>query len=216
MRARQRTTTTPGEAAAIMGICFGYSIVMSFYDVASGFPDRGFSDSGLIWLAGYELVLGAAALGVLYMRGYAIASLIPTPTLMGSILGIGLYLGAWVVGWLLTLPFVGQPEQPVARMMEDARVTMPTVVIIAMVNGAFEEIFLLGFLMRGLRHFGISIALGVMLLVRVLYHLYQGPLGAVWILGFGLVFGLYFARTDRLWPPVFAHILWDIVPFLSG
>src|SRR5690348_5532563 len=119
MRARQRTTTTPGEAAAIMGICFGYSIVMSFYAVASGFPDRGFSDSGLIWLAGSELVLGAAALGVLYMRGYAIASLVPTPTLMGSILGIGLSLGAWGVGWLLMQPFAGQPEQPVARMMED-------------------------------------------------------------------------------------------------
>jgi membrane protease YdiL (CAAX protease family) len=54
-----------------------------------------------------------------------------------------------------------------------------------------------------------------MLLVRVLYHLYQGPVGAVWVLAIGLVFGLYFMRTNQLWPPVFAHILWDIVPFLS-
>jgi membrane protease YdiL (CAAX protease family) len=114
------------------------------------------------------------------------------------------------------MPFAAAPEQPIARMMDGATVTMPTIVLFAMVNGTYEEVFLLGFLMRGLRHFGLSIALGVMLLVRVLYHLYQGPLGALWVLGVGVVFGLYFARTNRLWPLVFAHILWDIVPFLSG
>jgi uncharacterized protein len=216
MRARERTTTTPGEAAAIAGICFGYAIVISLYAVASGFPDRGFSDSGLEWVIGWELLLAGTALGVLYLRGYAIAALLPTPTLKGCIWGVGLFFAAWLAGLILTLPFAGLPEQPIDRMMEDSQVTVPTVVVLAMVNGPYEEVFLLGFLQRGLRHFGLSIALGVVLLVRVLYHLYQGPAGAVWVLGVGLVFGLYFARTERLWPPVFAHILWDIVPFISG
>jgi membrane protease YdiL (CAAX protease family) len=119
-------------------------------------------------------------------------------------------------GWFLMLPFAGQPEQPVARMMADARLTVPAIVIMAMVNGAFEEVFLLGFLLRGLRGFGLSIALGAMLLVRMLYHMYQGPLGLIWVLGFGAVFGLYFIRTNQLWPPVFAHVLWDIVSFVFG
>ena len=216
MRANKRDTTTPGEAAAVGGICFGYPIVLSTYAVASGFPDRGFSNSGFIWLAGAELVMAAAALGVLYVRGYAIASLLPTPTLKGCVAGAVLFLAGWAAGWLLTMPFAAAPEQPIAHMMEEARVTLPTIVIVAMVNGTYEEVFLLGFLMRGLRQFGLSIALGVMVLVRVLYHLYQGPLGALWVVGVGLTFGLYFARTNRLWPPVFAHVLWDIVPFFSG
>jgi|SRR5262249_12446110 len=216
MRQGRRTVTTPGEAAVIMGICFGLSIVASLNAVASGFPSRPFSDSGLIWVAGTEVMLAFAALVVLWLRGFAVSTLIPSPTLKGSAQGIGIFVAAWIVGLILMLPFQSEPEQPYVHMIEDARVTVPVVVVMAMVNGAFEEVFLLGFLVRGLRGFGLSIALGAMLLVRVLYHLYQGPLAAVWILGFGLVFGLYFIRTNQLWPPVFAHILWDIVPFLSG
>ena len=216
MRTGKRTTTTPGEAAAIVGICFGLYIVLSLNAVASGFPNSPFSNASLVWLAITDAVLAVAALAVLYLREYAIGTLLPAPTLAGSAWGVGLFFAAWIVGWIMVLPFSGQPEQPYVHMMEDARVTVPVMVVMAMVNGAFEEVFLLGFLLRGLRGFGLSVALGAMLLVRVLYHLYQGPLGAVWVLGFGLVFGLYFMRTNRLWPPVFAHILWDIVPFLSA
>ncbi|MGZ5119554.1 MAG: CPBP family glutamic-type intramembrane protease, partial [Burkholderiales bacterium] len=68
----------------------------------------------------------------------------------------------------------------------------------AMINGTYEEVFLLGFLLRGLRQFGFSLTVGVPLLIRVLYHLYQGPVGAMWILGFGLLFSLYYFRFRLL------------------
>jgi len=215
MRQGRRTTTTPGEAAVIMGICFGFPIVSSLDAVASGFPSHPFSNSGLIWVVGLEVVLAFAAVVVLWLRGFAVSTLMPAPTLKGSAQGIGIFFAAWIVALILVLPFSDQPEQPYVHMIEDARVTVPVVVLMAMVNGAFEEVFLLGFLVRGLRGFGLSMPLGVMLLVRVLYHLYQGPVGMVWVLGIGLVFGLYFIRTNLLWPPVFAHVLWDIVPFLG-
>ena len=211
-----RTITTPAEAFAVTGICFGLSIVYSVQAVASGFPSGAFSDAGLLWTVATELVLAIAALALLHVRRYAVATLLPAPTLRGCVVGIGLFFAAWVVGWFLVSPFVaGQAEQPVARMVQDARLTLPVIVVMAMVNGTYEEIFLLGFLLRGLRGFGLSVALGVMLLVRVLYHLYQGTLGTLWVLGFGLVFGLYYIRSSNLWPPVFAHVLWDIVPFVS-
>ena len=197
-----------------MGICFGLSILLSVNAVASGFPTRPFSDSDLTWIAGTDMLTAFSALVVLYARGYAIATLLPTPTLPGCIIGTGLFIGAWMFGWLLMIPFVGQPEQPITHMIRDARLSMPAIVLMAMVNGAFEEVFPLGFLLRGLQRFGLSMALGVMLLVRMLYHTYQGPLGVIWVLGFGAVFGLYFVRTNQLWPPVFAHVLWDIVPFV--
>ena len=68
-------------------------------------------------------------------------------------------------------------------------------------------------LVRGLRGFGLSVAVGVPLFVRLLYHLYQGPVGALWVMAFGLVMTLFYVRSGDLWPPVFAHILGDIVPF---
>lgn len=92
---------------------------------------------------------------------------------------------------------------------------MPVIIAFALVNATFEEVFLLGVLVRGLRSQGLSIAIGLPLLVRVLYHLYQGPVGAVWILVFGLFFSLCYVRRPVLWPLVFAHVLWDIVPFTT-
>ncbi|MGZ5735636.1 MAG: CPBP family glutamic-type intramembrane protease [Burkholderiales bacterium] len=83
-------------------------------------------------------------------------------------------------------------------MVQDARVSLPVVVSMAMINGTYEEVFLLGFLLRGLRQFGFSLTVGVPLLIRVLYHLYQGPVGAMWILGFGLLFSLYYFRFRLL------------------
>lgn len=99
-------------------------------------------------------------------------------------------------------------------MVAEATLTLPLIVAFAIINGTFEEVFLLGVLTRGLRRHGLSLAIGLPLLVRVSYHLYQGPVGAVWILTFGLLFALLYVRTGSLWPPVFAHILWDIVPFV--
>ncbi len=108
-----------------------------------------------------------------------------------------------------------QPEQPIDRIMVDTKLSMSVIVAFALVNGAFEEIFLLGVLVRGLRGFGLSVAMGLPLLVRVMYHLYQGPIGAIMILFFGWVFTVYYVRYGKLWPVVFAHILGDIVPFTS-
>jgi membrane protease YdiL (CAAX protease family) len=71
-------------------------------------------------------------------------------------------------------------------------------------------VFLLGVLMRGLRGLGLSVAIGVPLLVRVLYSLYQGPVNVVWVLVFGLCFSLAYARKQALWTPLLAHFLWDI------
>jgi membrane protease YdiL (CAAX protease family) len=197
-------------------ICFGLSIVASLQAVASGFRATGaFTDASLLWLIASEVVLACAALAFLHVRGFAVASLVPTPTLRGGIAGVALFFAAWLIGSLLVAPFAaGQPEQPIDRMMNEAALSMPVIVAMALVNGAFEEVFLLGFLARALRGFGLAIALGVPTLVRVSYHLYQGPLGAVWVFGVGMVFAVYYARTVQLWPPVFAHVLWDIVPFV--
>ena len=96
MRQGRRTTTTPGEAAVIMGICFGFPIVSSLDAVASGFPSHPFSNSGLIWVVGLEVVLAFAAVVVLWLRGFAVSTLMPAPTLKGSAQGIGIFFAAYV------------------------------------------------------------------------------------------------------------------------
>lgn len=200
----------------VTAICFGLSIVLSIDAVMAGFPETPFSAPAMLWMLLAEIGLAFTALLFLRSRGYDVATLAPRPTLRGSAIGIGLFFAAWLVGFVLVTPFaVDQPEQPITAMMAGARIPLPLLVAFAMVNGVYEEVFLLGYLVRGLRGFGLSVAIGVPLLVRISYHLYQGPLGALWIVAFGLVFALYYVRSGDLWPVAFAHILWDIVPFVS-
>jgi membrane protease YdiL (CAAX protease family) len=215
--AARRIDTTPVEALVVTGVCFGWAIWVSLSTVLAGYPDvGGFTDGGAWTLVVTELVCAAIALVLLYLRRYDVASLVPEVTLRDTLAGLALMLVASWAGWLAAEPFAaGLGQQPIERMAQATTVSAPAVLVMSFVNGAFEEVFLLGFLQRGLQARGLSTALGVTLLVRVLYHLYQGPLGAVSILAFGLVQGLWYARSKRLWSPVFAHIMCDIVAFLA-
>lgn len=209
------TILTPADAAIVIGICFGDAILLSVRAVRSGFPVTPFTDGGALWGIGAEVVLATAALLFLHARQFDVVTLLPVPTVRGTVAGLGWFLAAWLCGIAVTLPFAAaQPAQPIEQMVAEATLTLPLIVAFAIINGTFEEVFLLGVLTRGLRRHGLSLAIGLPLLVRVSYHLYQGPVGAVWILTFGLLFALLYVRTGSLWPPVFAHILWDIVPFV--
>lgn len=211
----QRTTTTPLEAIAVTGIAFGLFIIASVHAVANSFSNPPFSNASFLVLIAMEVVLCAAAIGFLYARGFAITTLLPVPNLKGSMVGFALFVIAWVLGGILVLPFsTVQLQQPVISMLTNAKVSLSIIIVAAIFNGAFEEVFLLGFLLRGLRGYGLSFALSATLLIRILYHMYQGPLGPIGVLAIGIVFGLYYSRSVQLWPPVFAHILLDIVPFI--
>jgi membrane protease YdiL (CAAX protease family) len=215
-----RTEISPFEAATVVALCFGIAIWTSISAMNDGFTAPNFSDSGLEWTVLVELGLGSLALFFLHRRGYAVGSLYPSPTAVGTVVGIALYVATFGLDLLIAslLPSASAGgDQPVARMIHEAHLSLQVVVGMALVNGTFEEVFLLGVVMRGLLpRFGIGTAFATMLLVRVLYHLYQGPAGAVMVLGTGALFGLFYLRTGRLWPVVFAHVLWDIVPFVAA
>ena len=204
----------PLEAALIVGICFGWFIAISVAAVAAGFPRHGggrFDDASLIWLIVTELVLGSLALVVLRARGYVLSELLPTPTWRGCGLGLLLYVVA-AFAWSAVahlFPLSELARQPVAEMVSERHVTLPVIIALGMVNGLYEETALLGYLQRGFRAAGASFAIGLSVLVRVLYHLYQGPIGALSMLVYGIVVGLFYWRTGKLWPAVFAHTLAD-------
>ncbi len=216
MAAAERTVVTPGEAVAVAVICFGYFALRSVQAVFGGFPSDPFTDESLVGVAFWEVLAGALAIAFLHTRGFALASLLPRPSPTGCAIGIVLYFAATLGSALLQMPFsAGMPAQPILQMLAGSHLSLPAIALTAVVNGAFEEIFLLGVLTRGLRGHGLAVAFGVPSLVRVLCHAYQGPLGVLSILVVGGVLGGYYLRTTRLWPPVFAHMLLDIAAFAA-
>ena len=214
-----RTTTTWPEALAIAALCFGWSVWAAIASVGQRPSGGGFTDAALVVSALFEVLVAAAALAFLARRGYALRALVPVPTWRDSALGAALYAGCWLASAALLAPLAADyADEPIARMMAATHVHLPAVALFSLVNAAYEEVFLVGVLMRGLRGLGASTALGLVVLLRILCHVYQGPVGVLSVFLFGLAFGLVWLRTQRLWVLVAAHVLWDFVPltFATG
>jgi membrane protease YdiL (CAAX protease family) len=207
--------TTPLEALGIVTLCFGWFIVGSLWSVGAGFRNGAITDASLFSLIGFELFVGPIALLILRSRGYAMrGGVLPSPSWRGCVVGALLYVACVLASVAALAPFASDTAQPITRMMETARPSLAMVLALSVINGLYEEVFLLGYLQRGFQPWGASFALGLSVLVRVMYHLYQGPYGALSIAVTGVIFGAFYLRTGWLWPVVFAHMLADTLPFL--
>jgi uncharacterized protein len=206
-------TATPGEALAIMAICFGFFILDSIITVAAGFPKNAPDTDASLWsVIAMECIFGCTALVILRSRGYVLSALLPHPNWHGCTTGVVLLIAATLINSAVMQIFsaTDHASQPITDIMTNARYSFPAVLLLSLINGVYEETFLLGYLFRAFSNAGAGFALGLSLLVRVLYHLYQGPIGAIGVLVFGLVFSVFYWRTGKLWPVVFGHILADM------
>lgn len=206
------------DAAIVTAICFGWFILTSVEAVQSDFPAEPFTDSAFVQIILLEAVFAAVALVYLRARGHDLRRLLPVPTSVGCLVGLGLYAATLFVGVVMAAA-VGPAHpgtQPIEEMVDNASISIAPLVAMSVVNGLYEEVFLIGYLQRALESFGPAFAVGAVLLVRVMYHLYQGPSGTVFALGFGLVVGGYFLWARKLWPVVFAHMFADFAGFSLG
>jgi membrane protease YdiL (CAAX protease family) len=202
------------EAAIVVAICFGLFIAWSLAAAAEGTPPgQRFSDAAFLEMIAIELCLGGTALWFLRLRGHSIRALLPAPSWGGSAAGVGLCL-ACLLAWMLVSGLFSPADyaaQPIAQILERSRPSLAMVLLASVVNGIYEETFLVGYLVRGFAALGPGLALGLSVLVRLLYHVYQGPIGSLSVVVFGLVVGAFYWRTRALWPVVFAHALQDVI-----
>jgi len=93
----------------------------------------------------------------------------------------------------------------------------PAVVIaVSIVNPIFEELFLCGYLVTALKdRAGPRTAINISVGIRLLCHLYQGIVGVIFIVPFGLILTYWYAREGRLWPLIVAHVVFDFFPLLA-
>ena len=59
-------------------------------------------------------------------------------------------------------------------------------------------------------------ALSVTVGVRLIYHLYQGPLGVASIVPIGFIFGWFYIKYGKLWSVIVAHALMDFIGLTSS
>jgi membrane protease YdiL (CAAX protease family) len=215
---KHRPAAAPVDLAVITVICFGLFIFSSIEAVLAGFPDYRITDAQLGTLIAIEIAASVLALGYLRFRGHEIRGLVPAATLPGIVVGGGLYL----LTLLLALPLESLLAQVLPELHNTSGALQPTaaspamIVSVSLVNGLYEEAFLLGFLQAGMARSDGHFSVGAVLLVRLSYHLYQGPAGVLFVATFGAVVGYYYLKTGKLWPAVVAHMTGDVVGLSLG
>ncbi len=86
---------------------------------------------------------------------------------------------------------------------------------LAIVNPFAEELIVRAYLITEIRALtgNIAVAVAVSTLVQTSYHFYQGVVPPIGYAAAFLVFSLWFAKTTRIMPVIFAHMLLDLLPF---
>ncbi len=203
------------EFAIVTGVAFGLFILNGARHLLFEYGRPAITASHLHGLIVFEVLAFSGLYWFLRQRNWsaarvgAIASFSDVPVGVG--VGLVAYL-AFLATWMLAAVSMPDAVRSLsAPALVAAQLDLPTVLLTSIVNPVFEETFLCGYVLTALAPGrSAATAVSVSVGIRVLCHLYQGPL-AVGIVPVGLVFTWYYARTHRLWPVVIAHALFDFI-----
>jgi membrane protease YdiL (CAAX protease family) len=212
---------SPGiEFTLVVGIAFGLSVYSSIHEFIAPSHMALINDRGLWSTAILEAGIMAVLLPALLLRGWRPATVGLHPNTLDTLIGLLLAVGICVIDFL-TGNIIGQftdltPAVEHYQNLIGTHLSLPAIAVLSLVNPFYEELFLSGYIITRLRrHVPVSVAVNASVLVRLLCHLYQGPLGIIQIIPIGLCFAWWYARTGRLWPVIVAHVAWDFFPLLS-
>jgi membrane protease YdiL (CAAX protease family) len=205
--------------AFVVGLTVGLNLVLYLLATAHfGFrPTIRFTEPSLVGTVVWEVVLACLLGRFLYLRGWRVSDFPHSVSLASTGLGVALWLGTYLLyafSYSIVCVTLG-PGDPLSAVSVHGHVGLPVAFLVTAINPLFEELLLVGYLLRALRGHGAAFAIGASVLLRLLPHSYQGPLAVVSIVPMGVLFGLYFWRFQNLWPPVFAHALADFIGLLS-
>ncbi len=204
------------EPVVLVIISLGYFIYTS-YSLVLDIPATAtytFTNSDALFLIIYEICALCFVGWFLKVRGYQ------------------LYDFGWEITWILTgagflLFFVDYTVYMiVAPVLEEIlkiskfyvhsdyyhEATLTFTLAMIVINSTFEEFIVSAYLITVLtKHHGMMFAIGASVLVRLLYHTYQGPEITVHILPMGILFAFVYWKWKKLWPLIMAHSIWNIM-----
>ncbi len=212
------------EFLVVVSWAFGLPVFSSIMSLGTGGESGGatggalvFNNAALVNILVFELVQSVFLVWFLHVRGWTLEKVGLSISWRGTGMGWLLLVGTYVLAMgaqALAHQLMPAEMQAAGRMYPtaDPKVSMELVFIVSTVNGIFEELFVAGYVITALREVrGVWTAINVSTVLRLLYHLYQGPIGVITIIPMGLLYGWVYARTRLLWPLIFAHVLIDII-----
>lgn len=201
------------EFLTVCALCWGVFAVKSFMLAAGQIQLPALSTDVMLNLIGRELTLAVLAIVFLKCRGWSFKDLPIHISWTNSAVSLLLVLISFLLYWIAfdIGRALGGDVDTLRLMAQSVSVALPVALIGSIVNGAFEELFLVGYVFKALERHGISFVLGVSVFLRMFAHIYQGPVGALAVLVFGVFLGLVYWRFKQLWPLMLAHMTIDFL-----
>jgi membrane protease YdiL (CAAX protease family) len=205
------------EFVIVITICFGYFILASLLSTLGPVAETTatlYDDSSLIGLLFIEARLFGPAALFLFLRGWRPADFRFGVTLKSSGEGIALFVVTYLLflviyNWLAALAGC---KELFASGSSPYQPSLLVVLLVSIVNPVFEEVFVAAYVIKALEgRYGAAFAVGVSVLIRLLYHTYQGPMAVAFIFPMGVLFAVAYWRRRALWPLILAHGLFDFI-----
>lgn len=211
------------EFLVVLTWAFGLPVFASILTISTLEGNRApaFSNAELFAAVIFEVIQLGFLAWFLRIRGWTLEKFGLAFSWSGTVAGLalltvtyGLMLG---VQYLAQAVFQFDTQAAIARAPQfDEELGMQLVFLLSVVNGIAEELFVAGYIITAITpRRGMWTAINVSVVVRLLYHLYQGPIGVLTVVPMGLLYGYLYSRTRQLWPLIVAHVLLDLVILAS-
>lgn len=213
-------TSTVAEVVVVLLTAFGFPVLASVAMAAAGRHVSGytFDNIGVGGLIAYEIAALAIVATFLWSRGWMLKDFNPEITWRLSAAGVVLFVlinfSTSVISVLfMALGLIG-PES--YRLFDASGLGVALMIALCIFNPIFEETLVVGYVMEALRdRHPPLLAINLSVSIRLLYHLYQGPIGVITVIPAGLLFAFAYYRLNRLWPLVLAHGLMDLLGIMN-
>jgi len=214
-----KTLSPKAEFFIVISIAFGYSIIVSAiiflnYYLSGTSYQYSNSDVALVSNIIYQVLMLGMIFSFLNARDSSITLLNNFKLVILLVISILLILSYYVFYYLFFIIATWNNSTLFYQTsnLTASKLSLIPIILFSASNGFFEEIIVVGYVIPAVTERRTSFyALNVSVLIRLLYHLYQGPAAALQIIPMGLVFGLIFIKYKNIWPLVIAHFVLDVV-----
>ena len=218
-----KTLSSKAEFFIVISLAFGYSIIMSAiifinYFLSGASYQYSNSDIALVSNIIYQVLILAMIFSFLNAResNITLSNNFNIIKLLGIcvILILSYYLFYYLFIIIATWSSSATINQ--TSNLTATKFSLIPIILFSASNGFFEEIIVVGYVIPVVTERRNSFyGLNVSVFIRLLYHLYQGPVAALHIIPMGLVFGLIFIKYKNIWPLVIAHFVLDVIALLQ-
>ena len=213
------------EFITVISLCFGYSIfgsVVIFINLLLSNPFIGipFSNATIISTVIYEIIILITIYYFLKTRDNSIE--LKNNTNILSLIGFSILL--LIVYYAIYFIIINSicyllstdNLAIISHSYIKNGLNIYLIFILSIVNPVFEETIVVGYVITVLSSRKSNMyAINVSVLIRMLYHLYQGPIGAITMIPMGLIFAFAYVKWKNIWPLIIAHGILDFVGLYS-